>query len=141
MAAAVKRFMHVVQVRILCPDVEDNENLNGQLLEMEVASLLDTVSAIKARLAEVLQLPANKQRITRDGVGVLQVRPVSSVCSEPSCPHLPPVPEACSGSYPPEGLGYRLSRQGILLWNEPYDDATCLACPRLLQCKMRHWCR
>ncbi|CAL5220560.1 g2597 [Coccomyxa viridis] len=60
------------KVRILCPDVEDNENLNGQLLEMEVASLLDTVSAIKARLAEVLQLPANKQRITRDGVGVLQ---------------------------------------------------------------------
>lgn len=63
-----------MQVRILCPDVEDNEHLKGQLLEMEVASLLDTVAAIKARLAEVLQLPANKQRITRDGVGVLQVR-------------------------------------------------------------------
>ena len=60
-------------MRILCPDVEDNESLNGQLLEMEVASLLDSVSAIKARLADVLQLPANKQRITRDGVGVLQV--------------------------------------------------------------------
>ncbi len=60
--------------------MEDNEHLNGQLLEMEVASLLDTVAAIKARLAEVLQLPANKQRITRDGVGALQVCP-------PACWH------------------------------------------------------
>ena len=62
-----------LQVRILCPDVEDHTGLNGQLLEIEVASLLDTVADIKARLAEVLALPGNKQRITRDGVGVLQV--------------------------------------------------------------------
>ncbi len=88
---ANKWSVRVVQVRILCPDVEDNENLNGQLLEMEVASLLDTVSAIKARLAEVLQLPANKQRITRDGVGVLQVRSFSSMCRQPL---------ACAGSHP-----------------------------------------
>ena len=32
----------------------------------------DTVGDIKARLADVLKLPANKQRISRDGVGVLQ---------------------------------------------------------------------
>ena len=67
-----------MQVRILCPDVEDHTGLNGQLLEIEVASLLDTVADIKARLAEVLALPGNKQRITRDGVGVLQVcRPMA----------------------------------------------------------------
>ena len=53
--------------------MEDHAGLNGQLLEIEVASLLDTVADIKARLAEVLALPGNKQRITRDGVGVLQV--------------------------------------------------------------------
>ena len=62
--AALIAVLSVMQVRILCPDVEDNDNLNGQLLEMEVASLLDTVSAIKARLAEVLQLPA---RATTEG--------------------------------------------------------------------------
>lgn len=61
-----------VQVRVLCPDVEDNEALNGQILEVEVSSLTDSVGDIKARLADVLKLAANKQRISRDGVGVLR---------------------------------------------------------------------
>lgn len=57
---------------MLCPDVEDNEALNGQILEVEVSSLTDSIGDIKARLADVLKLAANKQRISRDGVGVLR---------------------------------------------------------------------
>ncbi|BDA49786.1 Splicing factor 3A subunit 1 [Coccomyxa sp. Obi] len=60
------------KVRVLCPDVEDNEALNGQILEVEVSSLTDSIGDIKARLADVLKLAANKQRISRDGVGVLR---------------------------------------------------------------------
>ena len=39
---------------------------------MEVASLADPVADLKAKLASVLQLPANRQKLQRDGVGMLQ---------------------------------------------------------------------
>ncbi len=64
--------MAAAQVRVLCPDLEDNEQLNGQILEVEVSSVRDTVGEIKARLAEVIKLAANKQRISRDGVGAMR---------------------------------------------------------------------
>jgi hypothetical protein len=35
----------------MCPEVEDQEQLNGQLLEVEVSSLSDTVGDMKARAA------------------------------------------------------------------------------------------
>ena len=38
-----------VQVLILCPDSDDSETLKGQLLEVEVASLRDTISSLKVR--------------------------------------------------------------------------------------------
>ena len=56
------------QVRIVCPDVENNEALTGQVLEVEVASLADSVGSLKARLSEVVKLPANKQQLSREHV-------------------------------------------------------------------------
>ena len=61
-----------LQVCVLCPDLDDYEALSGQLLEVEVAALTDTVGELKARLAEVLALPVNKQKLSREGVGVLR---------------------------------------------------------------------
>ena len=39
------------KVRVQCPEVEGNDKLIGQLLEVEVASLQDTVGELKERLA------------------------------------------------------------------------------------------
>ena len=61
-----------MQVLILCPNSEEAEALKGQLLEVDVASLTDTVGSLKARLAAVLQLAANKQQLSREGVGFLR---------------------------------------------------------------------
>ena len=41
--------LRLCQVRVMCPDVEEQEQLNGQLLEVEVSSLTDTVGDMKAR--------------------------------------------------------------------------------------------
>ena len=60
---------------MLCPDSDEVESLKGQLLEVDVASLQDTVGALKQRLAGVLQLPANKQQLSREGVGFLRNEP------------------------------------------------------------------
>ena len=50
----------------MCPDTDENANLNGQVLEVEVASLATSVGELKARLAEVLGLPPNKQQLSRE---------------------------------------------------------------------------
>lgn len=55
-----------MQVRILCPDEADFANLNGQVLEVEVASLSSTIGELKSRLADVLSLPRNKQQLSRE---------------------------------------------------------------------------
>jgi hypothetical protein len=47
------------------PDVDGNDKLNGQVLEVEVGSLSDSISELKARLAEVIGLGANKQKLIR----------------------------------------------------------------------------
>jgi splicing factor 3A subunit 1 len=59
------------QVRVQCPEMEGGK-LIGQMLVVDVVSLSDTVGALKARLAEVLDLAANKQKLARDGVGFLK---------------------------------------------------------------------
>lgn len=61
-----------LQVLVLCQNVDDNELLNGQLLEVEVASLQDTIGELKGRLAEVVGLAANRQKIEREQVGFCQ---------------------------------------------------------------------
>lgn len=36
-------------MRVLCPDLPEHEALNGQLLEVEVSALTDTVGDMKVR--------------------------------------------------------------------------------------------
>ncbi|DBA99991.1 hypothetical protein WJX77_008545 [Trebouxia sp. C0004] len=60
------------KVLLLCPNTDESEMLNGQLLEVEVASLQDTVGELKSRLAEVVGIAANKQKIGRDQLGFLK---------------------------------------------------------------------
>ena len=43
-----------MQVLILCPDSEESETLNGQVLDVDVLSLRETVGALKQRLAGTL---------------------------------------------------------------------------------------
>ena len=64
--------MHALQVLVQCPAVEDSEQLNGQILEVEVGTLSDTIGELKARLTEVVGMPANKQRLSRDPIGFLK---------------------------------------------------------------------
>lgn len=63
------------KVRVQCPEVEGNEKLIGQLLEVEVASLQDTVGELKERLSGVLGLPGNKMKLSREGIGFLRDEP------------------------------------------------------------------
>lgn len=50
----------------MCPAEADNVHLNGQVLDVEVATLSSTIGELKARLAEVLNLPPNKQQLSRE---------------------------------------------------------------------------
>lgn len=60
------------KVKVQCPDVEANENLNGQMLEIEVQSLQETVLNLKEHLVSLLGgMAINKQRLSREGVGIL----------------------------------------------------------------------
>jgi splicing factor 3A subunit 1 len=59
-------------VYVLCPSVEGSEALRGQLLAVEVPSLMLTVGELKARLSEVLSLAPGKQQLSREHVGVLK---------------------------------------------------------------------
>lgn len=43
----------LAQVRAQAPTVEGNATLQGQVLEVEVAALTDTVGSLKARIAQV----------------------------------------------------------------------------------------
>jgi splicing factor 3A subunit 1 len=60
------------KVYVLCPSVEGSEALRGQLLAVEVPSLMLTVGELKARLSEVLSLAPGKQQLSREHVGVLK---------------------------------------------------------------------
>lgn len=60
------------KVRIQCPVLDGNEKLVGQMLLVEVASLTDMIGHLKSRLAGELGLPANKQKLAREGVGFLK---------------------------------------------------------------------
>lgn len=61
-----------VQVRVQCPEVPGNDKLVGQMLEVEVASLRDTVGHLKSRLEGVTGVAVNKQKLNREGVGFLR---------------------------------------------------------------------
>jgi splicing factor 3A subunit 1 len=59
-------------VFVLCPNVETSETLNGQLLAVEMPSLLASVADLKARLSEVTGLAPGRQQLSREHVGVLK---------------------------------------------------------------------
>jgi splicing factor 3A subunit 1 len=61
-----------LQVLILCPNMDDSDMLNGQMLEVEVGSLTDSIGELKSRLSDVIGIAANKQKLTRDPIGVLR---------------------------------------------------------------------
>ena len=52
-----------LQVHVMCPAVDGSDTMNGQLLAVEVPSLLDTVGDLKQRLSGVLGVGANKLRL------------------------------------------------------------------------------
>jgi splicing factor 3A subunit 1 len=61
-----------LQVSIQCPEADDNPQLHGQLLQVELASLTDTVGELKARIQDTIKLAPNKQRLAREGVGFMR---------------------------------------------------------------------
>ena len=63
---------HPLQVYVQCPKVDGSDSLTGQLLAVEMPSLLATVSELKARLSEVLSLPPGKQQLSREHVGIMK---------------------------------------------------------------------
>ena len=61
-----------MQVYVQCPKVDGSDALTGQLLAVEMPSLLATVSELKARLSDVLSLLAGKQQLSREHVGIMK---------------------------------------------------------------------
>jgi splicing factor 3A subunit 1 len=60
------------KVQIQCPDVEGSESLSGQLLVVEVASLMEDVGEVKERLTGVLKMAVGKLRLSLEGLGLLR---------------------------------------------------------------------
>ncbi|XP_074578611.1 putative splicing factor 3A subunit 1 [Curcuma longa] len=52
-----------VRISVSVPNVDEG-NLKGQLLEITVQSLAETVSSLKEKIAAEIQLPANKQKLS-----------------------------------------------------------------------------
>ena len=50
-------------MRISVPNVDEG-NLKGQVLEITVLSLSETVTSLKEKIAGEIQLPANKQKLS-----------------------------------------------------------------------------
>jgi splicing factor 3A subunit 1 len=61
-----------LQVRVQCPELEGYPKVQGQLLEVEVATLRNSVGDFKQRLSDVLDLPASKQNLSRPEVGFMR---------------------------------------------------------------------
>lgn len=61
-----------LQVCVQCPEVPGSDKLVGQMLEVEMASLRDTVGHLKSRLEGVTGVAVNKQKLNREGVGFLR---------------------------------------------------------------------
>ena len=60
-----------IKVNILCPDVPGNDVLNGQAFFIEVTSVRNKVQDLKSSAANELNIPANKIRLARYGIGFL----------------------------------------------------------------------
>ena len=56
-------FQGPAYVSVSVPNVDEG-NLKGQLLEITVQSLSETVDSLKEKIAGEIQLPANKQKLS-----------------------------------------------------------------------------
>ncbi|KAI7845146.1 hypothetical protein COHA_001191 [Chlorella ohadii] len=70
------------KVYVQCPKVDGSDALTGQLLAVEMPSLLATVSELKARLSDVLSLPPGKQQLSREHALLVIAVALECCCSE-----------------------------------------------------------
>jgi splicing factor 3A subunit 1 len=64
MLADIVPFMQgLVRVTVAVPNVDEG-NLKGQVLEITMQSLSETVGSLKEKIAGEIQLPANKQKLS-----------------------------------------------------------------------------
>jgi splicing factor 3A subunit 1 len=52
-----------VRISVSVPNLEEG-NLNGQMLEVTIQSLSETISSLKEKIAAEVALPANKQKLS-----------------------------------------------------------------------------
>lgn len=60
-----------VLVRVICPDVPNNDALNGQVLEVTMKSIHERIQGLKENLAAELKIGVNKIRLGRQKIGLL----------------------------------------------------------------------
>jgi splicing factor 3A subunit 1 len=64
MLADIVPFMQgLVRVTVSVPNIDEG-NLKGQVLEITMQSLSETVGSLKEKIAGEIQLPANKQKLS-----------------------------------------------------------------------------
>jgi hypothetical protein len=64
MLADIVPFMQgLVRVTVAVPNIDEG-NLKGQVLEITMQSLSETVGSLKEKIAGEIQLPANKQKLS-----------------------------------------------------------------------------
>ena len=61
-----------VSIEVTVPDVEGDAALNGQTVTLEVASVMETVGDVKARLAAAIGVAASKQKLSTPALGFLK---------------------------------------------------------------------
>jgi splicing factor 3A subunit 1 len=59
-------------IAVQCPSSEAHPGLKGQLLAVEVTSLLESVESLKGRLSQAVGVPVNKLRLAAEGAGFLR---------------------------------------------------------------------
>ena len=59
-------------VRVILPEVDGDAQLRGQTIELEVASVMETIGDIKARLAAVVGVASSKQKMSTPALGFLK---------------------------------------------------------------------
>lgn len=61
-----------VTVEVTVPAVEGDASMTGQTVSVEVASVMETVGDVKARLAALLGVAASKQKLSTAALGFLK---------------------------------------------------------------------
>jgi splicing factor 3A subunit 1 len=61
-----------VTVNVVVPEVEGEASLTGQTVSLEVASVMETIGDVKARLAAATGVAASKQKLSTQALGFLK---------------------------------------------------------------------